>query len=381
MDVIALSEAGFTAAVAPLGTAITEDQLRLLWRIHPEPVVALDGDKAGIAAAMRLVDLALPLIEAGQSLRFVILPGGMDPDDLIRAQGPGAMQALIDAAQPMVRLLWQRETEGLVLDSPERRASLDKSLRASLKRIADPSVRAHYADAIRDLRTDLFAAGRPQRPATPAMQRRPRTGQSRGWPAPPGPALAATKGTMLAAAGQGVEDHLREAMILAILIAHPSLVPQFEAAIDRLDLTGPGHVALRDTLLHHPGRSPDDFRAALEPAALAALEKLAALPHVRIAPPVQNTQDHALAALCLAEELAKLSARRGIRAEIEEAMHDIEGIADEGVTWRLAQAAAARHDAERSKLDADDTALGDRAALSAHLQDLIDAEVWVKKKR
>ena len=170
-------------------------------------------------------------------------------------------------------------------------------------------------------------------------------------------------------------------MILAILIAHPSLVPQFEAAVDRLDLTGPGHAALRDALLHQTGRSADDFRAALDAGALAALEKLGTLPHVRIAPPVQNTRDHALAALCLAEELAKLSARRGIRAEIEEAMHDIEGIADEGVTWRLARAAEARHNAERSRLDTDDAALGDRAALSAHLQDLIDAEVWVKKKR
>ncbi|MCB1330930.1 MAG: toprim domain-containing protein, partial [Maritimibacter sp.] len=82
MDVIALSEAGFEASVAPLGTAVTEDQLRLAWRIHPEPVVALDGDTAGLRAALRVIDLALPLVEAGQSLRFAILPAGLDPDDL-----------------------------------------------------------------------------------------------------------------------------------------------------------------------------------------------------------------------------------------------------------------------------------------------------------
>ncbi|MCB2119090.1 MAG: DNA primase, partial [Rhodobacteraceae bacterium] len=112
MDVIALVTAGFHAAVAPLGTAITEDQLRLLWRIHPEPLVMLDGDAAGIRAAMRLVDLALPMLEAGYGLRFVILPEGMDPDDLIRARGPQAMRDLLETAQPMVNLLWQRETEG-----------------------------------------------------------------------------------------------------------------------------------------------------------------------------------------------------------------------------------------------------------------------------
>ena len=129
MDVIALSEAGFGATVAPLGTAITEDQLRLLWRIAPEPIIALDGDKAGLAAAMRVIDNALPLLEAGQSLRFSIMPEGKDPDDLLKERGPEAMQALIDAAIPMVDLLWRRETEGKVFDSPERKAALDKDLR------------------------------------------------------------------------------------------------------------------------------------------------------------------------------------------------------------------------------------------------------------
>ncbi len=104
MDVIALVEAGFGATVAPLGTAITEDQLRLMWRIHPEPVIALDGDTAGLRAAMRVIDLALPMLAAGQSLRFAIMPEGQDPDDLVRAQGAGAMQKLIDQALPMVRL-------------------------------------------------------------------------------------------------------------------------------------------------------------------------------------------------------------------------------------------------------------------------------------
>ena len=132
MDVIALCEAGFTAAVAPLGTAVTDDQLRMLWRIADEPIMALDGDSAGIKAAQRVIDLSLPLLQAGKALRFAILPGGMDPDDLIRANGAPAMQAVLDQARPMVRLLWQRETEGRVFDSPERRAALDKTLRGHL---------------------------------------------------------------------------------------------------------------------------------------------------------------------------------------------------------------------------------------------------------
>lgn len=160
MDVIALVGAGFEAAVAPLGTAITEDQLQLLWRIHPEPLIMLDGDTAGIRAATRLVDLALPLLKAGQGLRFVILPEGLDPDDLIRSRGREAMAAAIDGAEPMVNLLWRRETESRVFDSPERKAALDKILREAIRRIADPSIRAHYGDEIKRLRWELFAAGR-----------------------------------------------------------------------------------------------------------------------------------------------------------------------------------------------------------------------------
>ncbi|WP_126977069.1 DNA primase [Frigidibacter oleivorans] len=393
MDVIALSEAGFGGAVAPLGTAITEDQLRLLWRIAPEPLVALDGDKAGLRAAMRLIDLALPLIEAGQGLRFVILPQGMDPDDLIRAQGPAAMQAQIDRARPMVDLLWSRETEGRVLDSPERRAALDKDLRAVIQRIRDPSIRAHYAEEIRRLRGRLFGGGDQRGPAPRAgrWQGGPGAGfgsgggagfrPGGGWRAQ-GPVLplASTRMSLLAAAGPEIEEVLREALILAICARHPSCIARFESQIEMLVLTGEGHDRLRRALLAHGHAPGPDFAKRILADAGGVLETVLALPHVSIAPPVRNTDDSDLAGLCLAEELAKLEARRGARAEIEDAMEDLAGLADEGVTWRLNQAAEARHRAERPQLeDADD--LGeDRAALSAELQALIDGEVWRKKR-
>ena len=125
MDVIALGQAGFNAAVAPLGTAVTETQLQLIWRLSDEPIIALDGDLAGIRAAHRLIDMALPLVEAGKSLRFAVLPEGQDPDDLIRANGSKAMQEVIDNARPMIEMLWEREVYGKNFDSPERKAALD----------------------------------------------------------------------------------------------------------------------------------------------------------------------------------------------------------------------------------------------------------------
>ena len=101
MDVIALVRAGFEAAVAPLGTALTEDQLALLWRTAPEPILAFDGDDAGLRAGNRAARLALPQLKPGHSLRFAFLPPGEDPDSFIKAQGPLAMKKLLDDAQPL----------------------------------------------------------------------------------------------------------------------------------------------------------------------------------------------------------------------------------------------------------------------------------------
>jgi DNA primase len=371
MDVIALSEAGFTAAIAPLGTAVTEEQLRMIWRIADEPVVALDGDNAGLKAAQRVIDLALPLLEAGKALRFAILPGGMDPDDLLKAQGVPAMQAVLDQARPMVQLLWQRETEGRVFDSPERRAALDKVLRAHLARITDPSIRGHYTEEMKRLRLELFGTSQ-ARPFQPGPWR------GRKF-APPGGALATTRSSLLAQAQGPVEEVLREAVILATLILHPALIHRFESALERLDLTGADHDTLRQMIL--AGADMPDLHAKIAQSAPAALDALLSRPHVAIAPPVRNREDDDLAALCLAEELAKLEARRGARREIEDAMEDMDGLPDEGLTWRLTQAAEARHRSERSGTS-DSSDLGeDRAALSRHLQSLIDSQVWVKKNR
>ncbi|MCW1920634.1 DNA primase [Rhodobacter sp. KR11] len=362
MDVIALSEAGFTGAVAPLGTAITEEQLRLMWRISDEPVIALDGDKAGIRAALRLIDLALPLLEAGKGLRFAIMPGGQDPDELIKAQGAPAMQSVLDQAQPMVSLLWNREIEGKSFDSPERKAALDKTLRGLMNRIADPSIRAHYTEEIRRLRAALFGPkARPFQPQGP-----------RGTPwkrqAPDPVPLAATRASLLAGATDRDTEELREAVILAALATHPRLVDRFESDLERMDMSNPAHEIIRDALLlRHDPRSP-------------ALDAVLARPHVLIAPPVRNREDTELATLCLAEEFAKLAARRGARREIEEAMEDMDRLPDEGLTWRLTQAAQARHRAENPHRN--DTAdLGeDRTAMSNHLQSLIDGKIWEKKR-
>ncbi|WP_444430280.1 DNA primase [Rhodobacter capsulatus] len=380
VDVIALVEAGFTGAVAPLGTAITEDQLKLMWRIADEPVIALDGDAAGLRAGLRLVDLALPLLEAGKALRFAILPGGQDPDDLIKAEGREAMERVLASAKPMVDLLWQRETEGKVFDSPERKAALDKSLRAALKKIADPSIRTHYGEDIKRLREELFGLSRggqaprwtmPQGGVQPGAARRGGAG-GRGAK-PQALPLSATRASLLASAGsEAVAEQLRETMIVAILCAHPVLVAEFESQIERLRLSDPGLGALRDTMLMQADRPAGALAEALARENPGVLETLMRHPHVRSAPPVLRRDDSDFARMCLAEELAKLQATRAVRAETEEAAEALEGLADEGVTWRISQATKAFHRAGKSKLE-DTGDLGeDRAAMSDFLQSLLD---------
>ncbi|GFE52026.1 DNA primase [Roseobacter cerasinus] len=341
MDVIALASYGFEAAVAPLGTAVTENQLQMLWRIAPEPIVALDGDTAGLRAAMRLIDLALPLLQAGQSLRFAIMPPGKDPDDLLRADGAPALQKLLDEAMPMVRLLWQRETEGKVFDSPERKAALDKTLRDKITQIKDPSIRSHYGQEIKDLRWQLF---RPQRGAGPRSG-----GAGRRWTASP-TALASTKASVLAAAADpGATDHLREAVVLAVLLTRPELIEPFESGLEQMRCSDPLHADLRDLMLRHmdldAGALHTRISEALGPE---PLENLMSQRHVAIVPCIRVPGDLDKARLTIAEELAKLQSTRGLDAEMAEAVEDLDGVADEGLTWRVSEAARAAEQARRS---------------------------------
>jgi DNA primase len=357
MDVIALSDAGFEGAVAPLGTAITENQLHMLWRISPEPIIALDGDKAGIRAGQRLIDLALPLMEAGQSLRFALMPDGQDPDDLIKAKGPKAVQAVLDQARPMVDLLWEREIEGKNFDSPERKAALDKALREKIKLIKDPSIRAHYGQAIKDLRWKLF---RPTAGGNKGGAFRP--GQKGRW-APSG-AKGTTKASLLVSADEARQRHMREAVIMAAIIATPAILDEFDEGLERLTCEDHDHRFLRDLLLRQAHRGVHDLRSVIEDAmGPEALDFLMAHPHVRIAPPVRRPGDVELARQTVSEELQKLTAEAGWQAELAEAQEDLHDASDEAVTWRLGQAAEARNRALRSmQEDSAEYEVGDNGA-------------------
>ena len=211
MDVIALIRAGIPA-MAPLGTALTESQMLALWRVVEEPVLAFDGDAAGARAASRAAERALPLLAPGKSFRFVTLPRGEDPDSLVRARGARGMESLIASARPMADVIWDLETRGRAVDTPERRAAVEKALMARARGIADKQVQDYY---VRDFRRRLREAFADFSPVSGARRRAS---------ADTGPA---SRRRLASDPLIGTEDgraDARERVLVATVLNHPDLL-------------------------------------------------------------------------------------------------------------------------------------------------------------
>ncbi|ABS66488.1 DNA primase [Xanthobacter versatilis] len=279
VDVIAMAEAGFGATVAPLGTALTEEQLQLLWRMSEEPLLLFDGDKAGRRAAHRAIDLALPHLKAGRSLAFATLPEGQDPDDLIRRSGRDAMEAVLAQARPLVAELWARESEAATLDTPERRAGLEARLGEVVSAIADETVRKHYRQ---ELLGRFNALVSPQDRA-PARARREGwkdgwqpSGGRRGTPLPP---PLVPRGTEIARSalvrGPMAALPRNEALLLFCLINHTFLLDEADEDVASLPLANPEADRLRRILIeaHLEGADADALTERLGRADIDALTR------------------------------------------------------------------------------------------------------------
>jgi DNA primase len=229
MDVIALHRAGFNTAVAPLGTALTEAHLAELWRLAPEPVLCFDGDAAGRRAALRALHRALPLLKPGHSLRFVTLPSGEDPDSLIRHSGAPAFAEVLRTAKPLAEMLWQSELDAKSIDTPERRADLERRVMNEAGQIADRSVQEQYRRFLRDR---LFSLGR-------TASRMPMRGTRLPMPVlrgdtPPSPAAPGRR---------------QREVLIGMLLDHPFLIGEAHEEIAALDFPEPELDSLRRALL------------------------------------------------------------------------------------------------------------------------------------
>jgi len=286
MDVVALDQAGFPNAVAPLGTALTEAQIQLLWRMSPEPTLCFDGDSAGRKAAYRAVDVALAMLEPGQSLGFAFLPDGFDPDDLVRQQGPEAMGAVLSRIRPLSDVLWEREWAAGDWSTPERRARLEQNIRQLVQKIANPAIRQHYVSEMQSKLSAAWGAsmdrkvassggsagyarrgeggsGRPwnggrNRPhaSGPGSQRTMGGGQGSGPGRRGGPQQFGATATLRSSsmvAGTSVVPPYREALLLKTLINHPWLIEERAEEIAALEMTSAAMIRLRDAILSMAG--------------------------------------------------------------------------------------------------------------------------------
>ena len=306
MDVIALDSGNFNGAIAPLGTAITEKQLQLMWRISPEPIIALDGDKAGLRAAYRLIDLSLPLLRTGKALRFSIMPEGKDPDDLIRNEGASVFKNLIDEAVPMVDLIWKREIEGKSFDSPERRAGLDKSLADAIALIKEKNLKNHYRDALFQARKQFF--GRQNTGKTEFK------GNFRLMP------QSDTKSSFLVAADEKtVSAQIRESTVIAVLMNFPELIEIFYDELIMIDLASPDcDLILKELVKLDNGTKAEIKNELMEKIGGEKVEKLLSLSHLRVLPCLRVKGTIEMGQQTLREELAKLNSERGLSVEVDE---------------------------------------------------------------
>ena len=319
IDVIAMVTAGYEATVAPLGTALTADQVGLLWRMADEPILCFDGDGAGRRAAGRAADVALPGVKPGKSLRFATLPDGQDPDDMVRSGGRDAIAAVLDAALPLSVVLWTRAVEAGGCDTPERRAGLEARLTEITATIADETVRRYYRQDFRQRLRDLVSPP-PQRPARadgpqdryqggryqdryrsdearngrrsgPGGLRRDRSGRAIEEPlGPPSPQLQASPIV------RGSRHALppREALILNLVLDHPWLLETEIEQLAELEFENADADRLRRAILDVTGSLQGDEVPDPDPVvlreALMARNCDAALQRIRravVRPPVR----------------------------------------------------------------------------------------------
>ncbi len=264
MDVIALTEAGFGETVAPLGTALTEEQIKLLWRMADEPILCFDGDAAGRKAAFRAVETALPLLKPGFSVRFAFLPGGLDPDDLVRQSGPQAFADELAKTRALFDVLWEREAQDQDLSTPEQRAAFEARLKGMVAKIGDATVRTHYESELRETlwalnRTVVREIARGQGPRKGAggagrrnniapdwrVRERARLGQS----AQIVPQRRSNASPELAA--QAEHAPAREALLIKTLLNHPWLIDEHSEEIAAMTLASAPLARLRDAILAH----------------------------------------------------------------------------------------------------------------------------------
>jgi DNA primase len=339
MDVVALDQAGIHEVVAPLGTALTEGQLGLLWRLSPMPILCFDGDAAGHKAAIRAALRALPHVGPGRSLGFVTLPPGEDPDDLVRARGRQAFEALVVRPEALVDRLWRHELEAEPLDTPEQRAGLRRRLLDHVTTISDQDVRDQYRSELLKRFSELYERPRQWTP-------RPGQWQNRRFTPPPRP----TSPEARAVGRTGLDPELGRA-VLHGLMRFPALIGRHGEAIADLRLDEPAAARLRGLMLEaamtEAELDPEGLHTILAARGGAALAEELGLKRGLAFSFTRRDADPERACRDLVLAIETLAARPGLDAALEAATARLGKAWEDAAFEEQKRLLAAREEADR----------------------------------
>ena len=384
MDAVALFQAGFSNVVAPLGTAITEQQLQLIWRLHHEPIVLFDGDKAGQNAVHKLLSLALPLLEAQRSLRFGMLPEGQDPDEYLNSEGVEGLNSILKTALPVVSVLWKNSTKSMIFDSPERKATLDIKLRQEVSKIKNSHLRSHFIEALAEIRKKFFADLRLNNANKTSYKKTDiRTSRYEHSIKP----LEATKNSFLGQSSRKIDTELRlkEGAIVLGAINHPLIAYQLEAELSRLKFKFDDFRKIRDAILAELPTEDDESNSTFHEKIkkrlkFDAIEKLKKIPHLKIHQFLDDKASQFNATRALKDLITRHNSLFNFKSEIKLAEDQFFDSNSEALTSRIQKAnksfQKATKGSENEILDNDELA----KVSAKELHSMIKEKIWLKKK-
>tara|TARA_A100001011_G_C14306329_1_gene843351 strand:- start:1537 stop:3513 length:1977 start_codon:yes stop_codon:yes gene_type:complete len=386
MDVIALNKVGIKNCVAPLGTAVTLDQVNRIWRISKSPIFAFDGDISGLKALERLTYLVLPHISSEKTIKACILPQNQDPDDLISKFGKDSIKKLLQKPVPLLKILWDNVTREVEINTPEKRVQLESKLNFIVNQINERSLRFHYSEALKRLKLELFSYN--QKKNTKYLNKNELNFNYKDEPNNPKqnslPSLN-TRNSLIANANEPnlIESHFQETAIVLLLINHPSLLDKFLTKLNEINFINEDIEIIFKNLVElitsNLTRSDEMVEKLNNKLGKDIYNKLYSTGPLKIHPLLNKVISIEEAESGLNEILNKKIARQFIEQELIEAKENIHKDDDESFTWRISQANKFFNEAisgkNYRKPDEQNELVEDLKAIN----DLIKDKIWIKK--
>ncbi|MFL2802488.1 MAG: DNA primase [Paracoccaceae bacterium] len=388
MDVIALSKVGFKNCVAPLGTAVTIDQLNKIWRISKSPIFAFDGDISGVKALDRLIYLVLPYISSEKTIQACILPNNNDPDDLISKFGKQSIIELINKSKSLLQILWDNVTKNIDITTPEKRVQLENKLNFIINQIQERNLRHHYSQAFNRLKLELFgffekkinnSINYANKSETKKYDNKSKIYKNSLLP------NSKTKNSLIASTDEPniVESRLQETAIVLFLINHPNFITKYANKLNEIYFTNKDVENIFKFLIDLNSNNLCKKKELIEKLndnfGQDIYKKLNSTGPIKINPLLNKEISSDEAEIGLNDVLNRKIARQYIDQELNEARENIFKNEDETLTWRIDQANKFFNKAVSGKNNKESDEQNKFVDDLKSINDLIKDKIWIKK--